>query len=163
MQRLVVLQRWLLLLYLAFVVYGSLVPFHFVYRPFGDALAVFGAIPLHVLGIESRSDLVANLLLFIPVTFLAGLVLRVQETSTRPVFAMAVIQACSIGLAVVIEFTQLYFPGRTVGLNDIYAESAGAFIGILCCRYLGTRFQTWVAGYARDEAYRGRVGRLLHG
>ena len=43
-------------LYALFVVYGSLVPLAFRYRPLGDAWAVFLEIPYLQLGIGSRAD-----------------------------------------------------------------------------------------------------------
>ena len=39
----------------------------------------------------------------------------------------------SLALALAVEFTQLFFPPRTVSLNDILAESAGAVIGLSLC------------------------------
>ena len=62
---------WLAALaYTAFVIYGSLVPLDFHALPWDEAVARFGAIPFLKLGIGSRADWVANLLLFIPLTFL---------------------------------------------------------------------------------------------
>ena len=54
------LQNWLLLLYLSFVVYGSLVPLQYVDRPWDDAVQAFRNIPFLTLGIDSRADWVAN-------------------------------------------------------------------------------------------------------
>ena len=66
--------RWPLALlaigYLVFVVYGSLVPLRYTPLPWDHALARFQEIPFLQLGIGSRADWVANLLLFIPLTFL---------------------------------------------------------------------------------------------
>ncbi len=58
------------LVYTAFVIYGSLVPLEFRAMPWDEAVAKFGAIPFLKLGIGSRADWVANLLLFIPLTYL---------------------------------------------------------------------------------------------
>ena len=56
---------WLFLLYLLFVVYGSLVPLQYVDRSLDDAIQAFKNIPFLVLGIGSRADWVANLLLYL--------------------------------------------------------------------------------------------------
>ena len=51
---------WLFLLYVLFVVYGSLVPLKYVDRSWVDAVQAFKNIPFLVLGIESRADWVAK-------------------------------------------------------------------------------------------------------
>ncbi|HBU29082.1 MAG TPA: hypothetical protein DEB56_05035, partial [Thiobacillus sp.] len=58
---------WLAALaYSAFVLYGSLVPLEFRAIPWDEAVAQFAAMPFLRLGIGSRADWMANLLLFIP-------------------------------------------------------------------------------------------------
>ena len=61
---------WLTLGYTAFVIYGSLVPLRFRARPLDEAWAYFQQIPYLELGIGSRADWVANILLFVPLAFL---------------------------------------------------------------------------------------------
>jgi len=123
---------WAFLLYLGFVVYGSLLPFR--YRDLGleQALARFAEIAYLDLGVGSRADWVANIVLYVPLAFLAcawigGLrlpgVLRVGATA---VLAFAL----SLAIAVAVEFTQLFFAPRTVSLNDLLAEGLGALGGI---------------------------------
>ena len=56
--------------YLVFVVYGSLVPLDYTPVPWDEAVERFRNIRFLQLGIGSRADWVANLLLFIPLTFL---------------------------------------------------------------------------------------------
>ena len=66
---------WLLVVavvYLAFVVYGSLVPLRYQSLPWEQAVARFQAMPYLTLGIASRADWVANLLLFVPLGFLGN-------------------------------------------------------------------------------------------
>ena len=102
------------LVYTAFVIYGSLVPLDFHALPWDEAVARFGAIPFLELGIGSRADWMANLLLFIPLTFLWMGVLSAGGNRLRRVFAtLAVIPVATV-LSVGIEFTQIFFPQRTV-------------------------------------------------
>jgi hypothetical protein len=54
------------LVYALFVVYGSLVPLDFHPRPLADAWAAVQQIPYLRLGITSRADWVANILLIYP-------------------------------------------------------------------------------------------------
>ena len=60
-----------LLLYLAFVVYGSLIPFEYRAHTLDGALARFAHIPWLDLGTASRADWVANLVLYVPLALLS--------------------------------------------------------------------------------------------
>jgi glycopeptide antibiotics resistance protein len=115
--------------YLAFVIYGSLVPLHYTPRPWGEAVAHFRQIPYLHLGIGSRADWVANILLFIPLAFF-WLGLLWSRSPLGRVLATVAVMAAGVALAVGIEFTQIFFPPRTVSMNDIIAEAVGTVIGI---------------------------------
>lgn len=126
-------RSWLLvaaLAYLAFVVYGSLVPLTYRPVPWDEALQRFRSMPYLALGVGSRADWVANILLFIPLCFLwAGMVWPQRRALWRlPVAALLL--GTAFALSVAIEFVQIHFPPRTVSLNDIVAETVGAAIGI---------------------------------
>ena len=58
------------LVYSAFVIYGSLVPLDFRALPLDDAMARFSQIQLLKLGVGSRADWVANLILYVPLGYL---------------------------------------------------------------------------------------------
>lgn len=137
-------QLWLIGVgYLLFVVYGSLVPLRYQAMPIDDAIAAFSRIPWLQLGIGSRADWVANLLLFIPLAFLfigamasgRGLLIRIMVS--------VLVLVLGVSLSIGIEFTQLYFPQRTVSQNDIAAESLGTLLGISAWWLVGARFLTW--------------------
>jgi VanZ family protein len=116
------------LAYAVFVVYGSLVPLAFRYRPLMAAWDAFLQTPYLHLGLGSRADWVANILLYIPLGFLATGWIAAASRS-RGVAAGVVVLVFCVLLAVGVEFAQLYFPPRTVSLNDIVAESSGRFWG----------------------------------
>ncbi len=126
-------RSWLLLAalaYLAFVVYGSLVPLTYRPLPWDEALQRFRSMPYLALGVGSRADWVANILLFIPLSCLwAGVVWPQRRTAWRLPLA-ALLLGMATALSVAIEFVQIHFPPRTVSLNDIVAETVGAAIGI---------------------------------
>jgi glycopeptide antibiotics resistance protein len=142
---------WLALPYLAFVIYGSLVPLDYQALPWDAAVAKFRGIPFLELGIGSRADWMANLLLFIPLAFLWTGAL----THGRPrlvalpltLFTFGMAAALSLG----IEFTQLFFPQRTVSQNDIAAEALGALIGAACWWGFGGRLLAWHDGWRRER------------
>jgi VanZ family protein len=122
---------WAGVLFAAFVVYGSLVPLDFHPRPWVDAWGVFRSIPYLELSASHREDLVANLLLYIPITFLPAVaLLRAARPSARIVISVA-IGTLSVMLAIAVEFLQIYFPPRTVSVNDMVAQSIGGMLGIL--------------------------------
>jgi glycopeptide antibiotics resistance protein len=139
------------LVYLAFVIYGSLVPLDFQPRPLAETLNAFSNIRWLNLGVASRADWVANLLLYMPLGFLgsAWLTTSGQRTSARLAAALFALPFC-MALAIGIEFVQLYFPGRTVSLNDLLAETLGSMIGVGLFVALGDRviqiWQRWLEG-----------------
>ncbi len=133
------LQNWLLLLYLSFVVYGSLVPLHYVDRAWDDAILAFRNIPFLALGIDSRADWISNGVLYVPVGFLTAQVLRKRfiDLPLAPLLVFAGV--FSMALAVAVEFAQLFFPQRTVSLNDLLAECLGSLVGLV----LSARYAPW--------------------
>ena len=125
-------------LYVAFVVYGSLVPFDFHYVPLDQAWATFQQIRMFKLGVESRADWISNGVLYVPVGFLTAHLLIQKFSAARraPLFFLAGL--FSVALALGVEFAQIFFAPRTVSLNDLLAETVGIFIGlILAARYSG--------------------------
>jgi VanZ family protein len=124
------------LAYAGFVAYGSLVPLAFRARPLGDAWSAFLHIPYLQLGIHSRADWVANILLYIPLAFfLSGWL----SARVRPAAAMTAALLLCAALAVGIEFAQLFFPPRTVSKNDLFAELIGTALGIALWHYAGAQ------------------------
>lgn len=128
------------LIYALLIVYGSLVPLDYQPIPFDETLERFRNIAYLDLGIASRADWVANILLYVPLGFLmmASVALK---TRMLPVLAIGATLTMALGmaLAVAVEFTQHWFPPRTVSLNDLIAETLGTAIGIA----------TWVLGRSR--------------
>jgi VanZ family protein len=135
------------IIYTIFVVYGSLVPWQFNSVSLSDAWYRFQNIEYLILGIASRADWVANILLFIPLAFLwLGTASLNQQVTGRCVSSVVVL-IVSFLLCSVIEFTQLFFPPRTVSLNDIIAETFGAVIGVLAWWIFGKRFIAWLESW----------------
>jgi VanZ family protein len=108
------------------VAYGSLVPLAFRARDLQEAWSAFLHIPYLQLGIHSRADWVANILLYMPLAFFLSGWLASGRRGARPLVALL---AC-MALAVAIEFAQLFFPPRTVSKNDLIAELIGTGLGI---------------------------------
>lgn len=148
------------LVYTAFVIYGSLVPLQFRAIPWEEAVARFAAIPFLRLGIGSRADWVANLLLFIPLSFLwMGALSAGAGLLQKTLVTLALIPAAT-ALSLGIEFTQLFFPQRTVSQNDIFAETVGGIIGVLAWWGAGGRFLAWLQSWQQTHARAALAERL---
>jgi len=129
--------------YAVLVVYGLMVPLEYRHRPFEEAVRTFADTPYLDLGVGNRADLVANLLLFIPLAFFAmGAMTREDRLPGRWLVAgVTVIGAGALSL--VLEFLQLYFPPRTVSWNDVLAECIGAVVGAGLWLAVGGRLTRW--------------------
>ncbi len=152
-------------MYLVFVIYGSLVPLNFTARPIGEAIEIFRHIPFLRLGIDSRADWVANLLLFVPLSF--GIAQCVRISERRSLLGAAVGYAaiwtfCS-ALCVGIEFTQIFFPPRVVSQNDILAESLGAGFGLVLHARWSERCEDWLARFSRRLGQQDALVHVLQG
>ena len=150
---------WMGLLWWAFVCYGSLIPFEYRPIPLEAALTQYSRMPYLELGLESRIDWLSNLILYVPMTLLGALWLtggaRLDRSPVRVVGGIALATAASCATAFGIEFIQLYFPARTVSLNDLIAEVLGTAIGAGLALFAGRRLFALIdrlRSVSRDEA-----------
>ena len=154
---------WITLAYFLLVIYGSLVPLHFRPMSLEQAFERFQQIPYLQLGIHSRSDWVANILLFIPLSFLVMATLCVDRSRRIGIAAAAIVVPACILLAVGIEFVQVFFPPRTVSINDVVAESLGALIGASLWLAYGQSIIDWCRRLLTANRIPGIAGLLLPG
>jgi len=151
-----------LLVYLGIVIYGSLVPLQIRPVAWNEAVEKFRNVEYLSLNETSRADWVANILLFIPLAYLAAAVLTLGVRSWLVrIAAVVVVAASSMALCVVIEFVQIWFFPRTVSLNDILAESIGSVIGATLWLLLGTTVHQWLAAYFSPQRRRTQIDQLL--
>ncbi|MAE63554.1 MAG: hypothetical protein CMJ18_04725 [Phycisphaeraceae bacterium] len=112
--------------------YASLIPLEYEPKSWADGVARFREVTWLKMTIERRADLIANFVLFIPLGFFwmgafqAGTPRRLHDPLT-----MLAVWILLGALAVTIEFTQAWFPIRTMSINDMTAETFGALAGIL--------------------------------
>jgi len=146
--------------YLVFVVYGSLVPLDFRPRPLEAAFKEFYNIRYLKLGVASRADWVANILLYIPLAYLwLGALTRDGRVFLQAFLSIVVFCFCA-ALSVAVEFTQQFFPPRTVSLNDLIAEVLGSIAGIVLWWASGRRLRRLfelVMSQGRGAAYAGSI------
>jgi VanZ family protein len=127
----------------AFVVFGTFVPF--TTRPLAWDVAVetFARRMGRGLTFESRSDWAANVVLFVPLGFLAAGAVAVDRK--RPVAILALIPAMT-AFSAAMEFAQVWFPTRTSSVNDVAAETVGGIGGVATWLLVGQEITARVRG-----------------
>lgn len=146
----------------AFAVYGSLVPFELhpisleaAWDQFRTLLTQYPTRRI------SRSDFLANILLFVPVGFtLAGGLLLDRERRFALVLAALLILPFSLVVSSVAEFLQTFTDGRVPSSTDIAAQTAGCLVGIALWGVVGTPLTRWLRD-AFAAAPEDRLSRLL--
>jgi VanZ family protein len=142
-------------LYTLFLVYGCLLPLDFRPVPWQEAWSVYRHIPEFHPGRISKTDFIANVLLFIPLAFFwAGAIGAGWRRAGEAARSVAV-WAGAVLLQAAIEFTQIYVPPRSVSLWDVIAGAYGAAAGVILWGIFGGRVRLL---FARWEAARGRRG-----
>ncbi len=126
--------RWACLYALA-VVYVSIVlgpiGMNFVPRDPATAWRMLLAAPYLAGGSDQRPDWVANLLMAVPLGFLAtGALWRRRGPIRRGAAAGAALIGC-VAFVIAVKYAQLFFPPRTVSLNYILAQAFGSLLGIV--------------------------------
>jgi glycopeptide antibiotics resistance protein len=149
------------LAYTAFAVYGSLVPLDYRPVPFAAAIEQFRHMPRAWMGIGARADWGANILLFIPLTFFWMAVLTCDRGRVgRTIAALALVPIASAA-SMSIEFTQIWFVGRTPSVGDILAESIGGATGIALWLIAGPQALAWLREFSGDARPGSRLRWLL--
>jgi VanZ family protein len=145
-----------------FIAYGSFVPFHFQTRPLGEAWDTFCWVMQTRWRVESRSDLLANVLLGVPLGFCLLGARRVDRPGRgEAVRAGLVLWPGCVALAALVEFAQLYFPGRTSSATDVLAQGVGAAAGMAGWALAGPWLTDVIRRVWADPRFGGPAGRLL--
>jgi VanZ family protein len=112
----------------------------------------------------SRTNFLANTLLFIPIGFgIAGALLVDRDLRIQRLLrAAAVTLAMSTCISIVIEFLQLFVPGRVSARADVEAQVAGAFVGLAVWLVTGPSVTAWVRR-AHSRNPRSRVRQAFAG
>jgi len=116
--------------YFIFVVYGSLVPLEIKVITLDEAISRYFLIPYLDLNSFARADWVANILLYIPLAFMLSGSVCSSRNKFLDFIAIVFVLIFCISVAHAVEFTQLFFPKRTVSQNDLIAETIGSCLGV---------------------------------
>ncbi len=146
---------------IAFAVCGSLVPLRFAPMSLSAAASRFSDILAQGLYVRSRADWVANVLLFLPIGFFTAGTLCVDRRRRWALLATVPAAVFCAALSVATEFTQLWFPQRSVSPNDIVAETVGAVLGCLLWGFAGQTLTDWLRTFTRDAGPKRHVDWLL--
>jgi VanZ family protein len=145
---------------MAFAIYVSLLPFHL--RPADPAgawrsfLEILFAVRRHT----SRSNYLANLLLFVPIGY--GLLgAWILDRPARPRLpGLPLLLAASVAVSVTAEYLQMFAPGRIPSATDIEAQTLGCVAGFAVWGVAGSSVTGWLrATLARQSP--DRAQRLL--
>lgn len=147
--------------FFAFVVYGSLVPFHYHAQSWAEALVRWDEVCRTPVGIHSLSDWTTNVLLFVPAGFLLMAVVAVDRPLWVGLLAAPAVLALCMAFSACVEFSQLFFPPRDSSLSDIAANTLGAASGILTWLACGQPLTGWLRRMWTRLAERGLSTQLL--
>ena len=142
-EHLIRLPTWLWAALALFIVYGTLLPFHFVAdRSFvADKLARITLNPLVSPDTNRRvsiPDVAQNVLLFLPFGVLG--VLALDRSGANRAFTIARVTAIAAAFSALIEAMQLFTLDRTTSVTDLVAGTIGAFAGAVACYPLAARW-----------------------
>ncbi len=158
-------RRYFLALLAGFVflaVYGSLVPLRPVAMDWSTALGRFATILQQPVSMASRSDWATNVLLFVPIGFLAtGLALGARPGNWRRGLGIVLVVVACAALSLAIEFSQLWVADRTSSQNDVVAETLGSLIGGTSWLFLGPVLIGWLSRVMSASRPRERIEHLL--
>src|SRR6516225_6698847 len=135
----------ILVLGLAGILFLTLYPFRF---------AVPSSVLMHgspfLLGASEKAkplDILLNVLLFVPFGF--GLAARVKKIGTGRLATVILTWAAGALLSYVIEFLQLFVPGRSSGWDDVVTNSLGAFVGAIIFQICGVALLNLVRNFEK--------------
>jgi VanZ family protein len=145
----------------AFAAYVSLVPFGFSRIPDRTALVELLETSLE-LRLRSRGNFAANSVMFVPFGFFAaGALIGDRARAARWLATVVVVGVASVLLSVIIEALQVFVPGRTPSLTDVYAQAIGTAVGLAGWRLLGRDARRLFGTYA--TGHRGALETALLG
>jgi glycopeptide antibiotics resistance protein len=123
-----------------FAAYISLVPFDLHLLSVIDARdALIRALDFQGL---SRSNFIANVVLFVPFGFFAaGALDRRRGSPVRDIAILAVALLVSVS----IEALQVFVPGRTPSILDVIAQGAGTVLGLIGWRLIRDEAGRWLS------------------
>ncbi|MFZ8198283.1 VanZ family protein [Alteromonas portus] len=118
--------------FLAFVIYGSLVPLQFNDLSFSNALQLFLLLDKGDIALTStnRADWFTNFLLMMPPLYAAMLLKSEKPFGTRSLAYAIVITLFLVLVSIGIEFSQLFIKQRISSFRDVYTQALGMSLAL---------------------------------
>jgi VanZ family protein len=107
----------------AVILHGSLYPYDF-HVPSGSAGPVVALLRSWGTQPDSFGEMIANILLYVPLGFFAALTIRVPRR-------LLVVTLLGLALSTAVELTQFYDAGRVTSLTDVCLNTFGTGLGAL--------------------------------
>jgi glycopeptide antibiotics resistance protein len=134
--------------FIGIAAYGSLVPFRFQPLELHEAVERFRQVPRRSLAVGGRADLVANVLLFVPIGYCwLGVFLLDRRLSVGTALAPLLVALLAGALSIALEFSQLWFPPRVASGKDLLAQAAGTVLGMGLWLAVGQTITDWVRSW----------------
>jgi VanZ family protein len=153
---------WLAHALLILTVYGSLIPLRYQPMPLDEALTRFqGFASFDPSLVYARGDWVVNSVQYAVLSFcyLGGLC--VDRRWLLALLAALVLVPIGGLAAVLLEFAQVYFPPRTVSVNDLVVEWIGIVVGAGVWLSVGQRLTDWLRRFWSCKGLAGLAIQLL--
>jgi VanZ family protein len=140
------------------LVYASLIPLNYTPLSWEETFERWRQIPWLQLGLYHRSDWVANALVVLPSGILAAAAVDWGRARRLPLLMAAPVISFVLACVVIgIELAQVWFPPRTVSLNDIVAGYIGAVIGPLIWVTFGPEIEHGIIRFMRLPRFEDRL------
>jgi VanZ family protein len=154
--------RWLLaslfVASLVLLVYASLVPLDYTPLTWHETWDQWWQAPWLNLSLYHRADWVANALVVLPSGILATAAVGWGRRRIWPaVIAAPFVSLMLAGVVTGIEFVQIWFPTRTVSLNDLAAGYIGAVLGPLIWIATGHHIERGVMAFVNMPRFEERL------
>jgi VanZ family protein len=138
--------RWLLGAVVILILYGSLFPFEFDTRTGWSPLELAASLAFKR---ASRGDMIANLLLYIPVGLCMAIAL---PRRWRGIVVLVLTIATGTLLSLGVELLQTMEPARVASLTDVLLNAAGTAIGgVVALAYIGIGTHLRIPGLAETR------------
>ena len=119
----------LMLVWTAFLVYGSLIPFDFQVASLDKAARFFLDSVQSGQQAHSLTDWITNVVIFVPLGFFGFAAVPKKPGSIASIGKVMVVLGGSLMLSILIEFAQIFFPPRDSSWMDVLANALGAAAG----------------------------------
>lgn len=129
--------------YALIVIYGSLVPLEFQGMPYKQIVQRVDEVVHQQVELRSRSDLLVNAALAMPLSFLLMAALCADRSRVVALFAAVAVVPMCVLFAACVEFMQLFFPPRVSSLTDVVSQGIGSCAGVLGWVICGQAIINW--------------------